>query len=323
MILTFGRYACRHPSRTRPCPLWNRSRPSSSSPLPNGTEPRSSIRRPDPSPRESSPVTSGATPAACATTFSTTSGENDATKLPPYLPRPLGVEEVPSTAPATKEEKLAKLVDEESRLRERKHIISEVSKGYYHDWATLRHNGNKLWTAPPSLIREERSLYFPDIKGIAISNKQMAHTTDLFDDKVTLLAVESTRMSEEHTRSFYTEPTRMLAGEPDFQLVRLNVQENPLKSWLVSLFINNLKRNVPAHQQSRYLLSNQNLEYFREPLGMANKLLGYVYLVDWDKKIRWAGCGFANAEEMRGLFTSSRALLKRISEKKQVDSSQD
>ncbi|KAH9815567.1 ATP10 protein-domain-containing protein [Melampsora americana] len=323
MILNLGSYACRHSSRTRLCPLWTQSRSSSSSPLPNDTGPPSSIKHPESSTPERSPATSGATPTAGSTTISTTSGENGVSKPPPYLPRPLGVEEVPSTAPATKEEKLAKLVDEESRLRERKHIISEVSKGYYHDWATLRHNGNKLWTAPPSLIREERSLYFPDIKGIAISNKQMTHTTDLFGDKITLLAVESTRMSEEHTRSFYVEPTRMLAGEPDFQLLRLNVQENPLKSWLVSLFINNLKRNVPAHQQSRYLLSNQNLEYIREPLGMVNKLLGYVYLVDWDRKVRWAGCGFANAEEMRGLFTSSRALLKRFSEKKQLDRSQE
>lgn len=97
-------------------------------------------------------------------------------------------------------------------------------------------------------------------------------------------------------------------------IVQLNVQENPLKSWLVSLFLNNLKRNVPVHQQARYLLSNQNLEYVREPLGMVNKLLGYVYLVDWNKKVRWAGCGFANADEMRGLLSGSRSLLKRLSE---------
>ncbi|KAG0144160.1 hypothetical protein CROQUDRAFT_65335 [Cronartium quercuum f. sp. fusiforme G11] len=288
---------------------------SSSSPFDAAPTPPSALGCSDTSHTESS-LSSSKTTNSESPTHSTPNHETEPQKPPPYLPRPLGVEKAPSTAPATKEEKLAKLVDEESRLRERKHIISEVSKGYYHDWATLRHNGNKLWTAPPSLIREERSLFFPDIKGIALANKQMTHTTDLFEDKITLLAIESTRMSEEHTRSFYTEPTRILAGENNFQLVRINVQENPLKSWLVSLFINKLRQSIPSHQQTKYLLSNQNLEYIREPLGMVNKLLGYIYLIDHNKKIRWAGCGFANVEEMRSLFVSSKSLLKRFAELK-------
>ncbi|CAH7668057.1 ATPase assembly factor ATP10 [Phakopsora pachyrhizi] len=236
-------------------------------------------------------------------------------KLPPYIPRPLGVSKPPSTDPLTKEEKLAKLVNEDARLEERKHLISEVSRGYYHDWNALRHNGNKLWTAPPSLIQEQCALYFPNISGIALSNKRTVHTTDLFAEKVSLLAVETTQMSEEHTRSYYQELTRMMAGEKNLQLVRLNIQENPLKSWLVSLFLNNLRKSVPAHQHSKYLISNQNLEYIREPLGMVNQLLGYVYLVDWNRKVRWAGCGFATAAEMRGLFGGTRALLKRYLEK--------
>ncbi|OAV94900.1 hypothetical protein PTTG_00790 [Puccinia triticina 1-1 BBBD Race 1] len=175
--------------------------------------------------------------------------ETERPKPPPYLPRPLGVEDPPSTRPRTEEEKLAKLVDEQARLQEH---------------------------------------------------------------KVSILAVESTRMSEEHTRSFYGEPLRMMAEESNLQLVRLNVQENPLKSWLVSLFINNLRKTVPTKQHSGYILTNQSLEYVREPLGMVNKLLGYVYLVDWNKKVRWAGCGFSNADEVSALFSGTRALLKRF-----------
>ncbi|OAV90241.1 hypothetical protein PTTG_12204 [Puccinia triticina 1-1 BBBD Race 1] len=238
--------------------------------------------------------------------------ETERPKPPPYLPRPLGVEDPPSTRPPTEEEKLAKLVDEQARLQERKHLISEVSRGYYHDWNQLRHNGNKLWTAPPSLIQDQRALYFPNISGIALSNKETKHTTDIFTDKVSILAVESTRMSEEHTRSFYGEPLRMMAEERNLQLVRLNVQENPLKSWLVSLFINNLRKTIPTKQHSGYILTNQSFEYVREPLGMVNKLLGYVYLVDWNKKVRWAGCGFSNADEVSALFSGTRALLKRF-----------
>ncbi|KNZ51744.1 hypothetical protein VP01_382g1 [Puccinia sorghi] len=277
-------------------------------------------------------------------------------KPPPYLPRPLGVNDPPTTRPPTEQEKLAKLVDEQARLQERKHLISEVSRGYYHDWNQLRHNGNKLWTAPPSLIqdqvsapihnflptnnkRKKRALFFPNISGVALSNKETKHTTDIFADKVSILAVESTRMSEvsepsfrtrtkltnrseintkimlkEHTRSFYGEPLRMLSEESHLQLVRLNVQENRLKSWLVSLFINNLRKTVPARQHATYILTNQSLEYVREPLGMVNKLLGYVYLVDSNMKVRWAGCGFSNADEVAALFSGTRTLLHRLKE---------
>lgn len=241
---------------------------------------------------------------------------NQQIKPPPYLPRPLGVQDPPSTKPLTEQERLAKLVDEKARLQERKHLISEVSRGYYHDWNQLRHNGNKLWTAPPSLIQDQRALYFPNIAGIALSDKETKHTTELLSNQVSILAIESTRMSEEHTRSFYTEPLRMLGAESNLQLIRLNIQENPLKSWLVSLFINNLRRSVPQRQHARYLLSNQSLEYLREPLGLANKLLGYVYLIDWNKKIRWAGCGFSNSDEVSGLFSGTRTLLQRFDESK-------
>ncbi|KAA1138478.1 Mitochondrial ATPase complex subunit atp10 [Puccinia graminis f. sp. tritici] len=288
--------------------------------------PRWYSSRPDPSRTDSNvdqakpvnlPAATSSSPEASQAPSTT---ETERPKPPPYLPRPLGVEDPPSTRPPTEEEKLAKLVDEQARLQERKHLISEVSRGYYHDWNQLRHNGNKLWTAPPSLIQDQRALYFPNISGVALSNKETKHTTDIFADKVSILAVESTRMSEEHTRSFYGEPLRMLAEEDNLQLVRLNVQENPLKSWLVSLFINNLRKTVPPKQHQGYILTNQSLEYVREPLGMVNKLLGYVYLVDWNKKIRWAGCGFSNAEEVSALFCGTRTLLKRFEENKKQSS---
>lgn len=44
-------------------------------------------------------------------------------KPPPYLPRPLGVNDPPTTRPPTEQEKLAKLVDEQARLQERKHLL--------------------------------------------------------------------------------------------------------------------------------------------------------------------------------------------------------
>ena len=43
------------------------------------------------------------------------------------------------------------------------------------------------------------------------------------------------------------------------------------------------------------------MEYLREPLGIGNRHVGYVYLVDADMKVRWAGGGLALKEEAESL----------------------
>ena len=59
------------------------------------------------------------------------------------------------------------------------------------------------------------------------------------------------------------------------------------------------------------MVSSQNMEYLREPLGMDNKHIGYVYLLDPNLRVRWAGCGFARGEETEALKNCVRVLLDR------------
>lgn len=54
------------------------------------------------------------------------------------------------------------------------------------------------------------------------------------------------------------------------------------------------------------------MEYLREPMGMVNKHIGYVYLVDNNCKIRWAGCGLALNDEALALQNCTRVLLQRL-----------
>jgi mitochondrial ATPase complex subunit ATP10 len=92
----------------------------------------------------------------------------------------------------------------------------------------------------------------------------------------------------------------------------VNLQENPLKSFLVSLFFSSLRKTVPLNLQPTYMVSSQNMEYLREPLGMENKHIGYVYLLDSNLRVRWAGCGFARDEEGQALKNCARVLLERM-----------
>lgn len=52
-------------------------------------------------------------------------------------------------------------------------------------------------------------------------------------------------------------------------------------------------------------------EYLREPLGMTNSRIGYVYLVDQNLKVRWAACADAKEEEELALIRCAGVLLGR------------
>lgn len=44
---------------------------------------------------------------------------------------------------------------------------------------------------------------------------------------------------------------------------------------------------------------------------MENKLLGYVFLVDENAKIRWAGCATAQPKEVEDLRRAAAVLIRR------------
>ena len=87
-----------------------------------------------------------------------------------------------------------------------------------------------------------------------------------------------------------------------------------LKSFLVKLFSNSLRASIPPELHPTYLVSNQNLEYVRDPLGMTNSKVGYVYLIDENLKIRWGGCADATLQEAQSLERCTGVLLKRLEE---------
>lgn len=77
------------------------------------------------------------------------------------------------------------------------------------------------------------------------------------------------------------------------------------------MFVRALRRSVPPALHPTYILAGQNMEMEREALGMANKHVGYVYLVDKNLKIRWAGCGNAAVGEAESLERCTSVLLNR------------
>ena len=56
------------------------------------------------------------------------------------------------------------------------------------------------------------------------------------------------------------------------------------------------------------------MEYVRDPLGMTNSKVGYVYLIDENLKVRWGGCADATKREAESLEKCTGVLLKRLEE---------
>ncbi|EPQ52136.1 hypothetical protein GLOTRDRAFT_140565 [Gloeophyllum trabeum ATCC 11539] len=233
------------------------------------------------------------------------------------LQRPLGVKERPSTFVKTWGEKQMELIDPEKRRAQRDHLIKEVGKGYFADLNRTRKFGGKTWIAPPTAIREDKALYFPDIAGTPLDKNTKVHTTDLLRGKISVVGILTTQISDEHIRYFVqsTNAAFLNPQYPRYQHVLINLQENVLKSMLVSIFLSSIRRSVPPEMHSRYLASSQNMEFVREDMGMVNKHIGYVYLVDENLKIRWAGCGDAKAEESEALLRCTKVLLERLQQK--------
>ncbi|CAE6421646.1 hypothetical protein ACGC1H_001847 [Rhizoctonia solani] len=229
-----------------------------------------------------------------------------------FLSRPLGVDEIPSALPKSWNAKREELLDRDKHMEKRRHLVKQVARGYFHDFHKLKHHGGKMWIAPRVLIREDKALYFPDVKGVSLDNRSTVHTTTACTGRITLLSVLSTKISELHAQSFAEHTLEQHKGNKNFQYMQINLQENLLKSWLVSLSLSSLRSTVPPEFQPTYLLSSQNMEYLRVPLGMENKHIGYTYLLDDNLKVRWAGCGFARPEESEALANCTRILLDRL-----------
>ncbi|PWZ00078.1 hypothetical protein BCV70DRAFT_226730 [Testicularia cyperi] len=229
----------------------------------------------------------------------------------PYLSFALGLPTAPSDSEPTWSERKAVLLSQEHRMASRRSIVEQATRGYFHDFHAIKSHGGKTWRAPPTLIKSERALWFPRITGVRLSDKQKTNTISMTRNKVSVVAILNSKISEEHAKSFYQDTVSTFSSHPQFQLVLINLQENPLKSFMVSLFLSSLKQTLPENLHSTYILSSQNLELEKPLLGLHNKHVGYTYLVDQQGKIRWAGSAFAEQQEQSALKTCTAVLLER------------
>lgn len=110
--------------------------------------------------------------------------------------------------------------------------------------------------------------------------------------------------------------------EEGAQHVRINIEEDWLKAWVVRLFgTGALRRRFGEPNWHRYFLVRRGIsDEIRESIGYLNSKVGYTYLLDSECRIRWAGSGQSEAHEREGLVKGVQRLLEEEKAKKSVQS---
>ncbi|KAF1995866.1 hypothetical protein P154DRAFT_525969 [Amniculicola lignicola CBS 123094] len=248
----------------------------------------------------------------------------DETYIPKPLGRPIGFQNPPlpgENAPEkSKRRRYTGRTMGERNLEKRKDLVQEWGDNYFRDHINVRkYRSGKTFAANPRIFKESAALYFPNLVGETLEpGGGMRDTTNVLKGKVSLIKIYGSEWGRRQTETFtgvsVNRPLReLLEGYNGLaQEVDITTEENSAKAWLTALFRWQLRRTVKEDDWGKYFVITKGVsDRIREALGLLTKRNGYVYLVDQNCKIRWAGSANAEGEETAWL---TRGLEKMIDE---------
>ncbi|KAL8849619.1 MAG: hypothetical protein Q9221_005386 [Calogaya cf. arnoldii] len=249
---------------------------------------------------------------------------------PKPLSRPIGVLDPPKPGensgidPRPWRERRDDLFDYNKHLVRRKELTKQAAKPYFRDWSRMQYHKGKSFISPARVFRAEKSLYFPNMVGSTLASPSTSSsTTSVLQDRISVVSVYSGRWAEVQTQSFtddkrHPELAALLKeerkqGDPPLQKVEINIEPDWMKALIVRTFMGGIRKQRREEDWARYFLVRKGVtDEMREALGMANSKVGYVYLVDWQCRIRWAGSADAEESEKGGLVAGVQRLREAI-----------
>lgn len=152
------------------------------------------------------------------------------------------------------------------------------------------------------------------------SPKTSFDTTSVLRDRISVVSVYSGRWAEMQTQSFINEQSHPALAElmiqdaqqhGPLQKLEINIEEDWMKALIIRTFMGGIKKLRREEDWKRYFLIRKGItDEMKEAIGMGNAKVGYVYLVDWMCRIRWAGSANAEEGEKEGLVAGSMRLLE-------------
>ena len=248
--------------------------------------------------------------------------KDDDVFIPKPLGRPIGFRSPPKAGENVSIPKVKKdytgMTMKERNLDKRKDLVEKWGTNYFRDFKNIRkYRSGKTFMANPRIFKKEAALYFPNFHGDSLAQKN-ADTTTTLQGRISVVNVYSSQWGETQAKTFTgtsanPELHHIISQYPEIgQIVDVNIEENSMKAWIIALFQWRLRAARPKEDWNKYFVIRQGIsEKIRETIGLLNGRVGYVYLVDEECKIRWAGSADAEGTELDDL---NKGFSKLVSE---------
>ncbi|KXL51621.1 hypothetical protein M433DRAFT_38166, partial [Acidomyces richmondensis BFW] len=256
--------------------------------------------------------------------------------LTPYpLPRPIGLPNPPRPGENTGRDKRSfrqrrdDFHDYNKHLEKRAKMTRQIAKPYFRDWSNMRFHKGKVFVANERLFRAEHALYFPNFFGKTLDrnaerrdeefgyNGFGRNTCESMYGKVSVVSIVSNKWAEDQVATFCSKEVNkrlwdVINENKDIvQRIEINIETNFIKWWLLQWFASNLRKSRSEEEQQRYFMVKRGVsDVMKEAIGLLNDKGGYVYLVDPNCKIRWAGSAEALDAERESMVKGLKRLVE-------------
>jgi mitochondrial ATPase complex subunit ATP10 len=236
------------------------------------------------------------------------------------------------------------------RVRKQKYL--ELEYGYFWNIRDLKNTNEKPILSNETLIPEKDSKVFPKLEGLKslASPSQQINLPDFFMQPPTPNSSSSSLSSAASATSFssttfppnkawctivsvsfrdygfrllpsWLEPLQQVCdgnhNKEHVQILRINITEGWFNSWFLRPVLRVIMKlnTVVALRPWTFLYfgSTKVLEECRDALRMHNSMTCFVFLVDANGRVRFAGSGSASNEEVERLILMTRLLTSPLS----------